>query len=154
MNLKRFLFLSLLPFVQTLLRDTHPFLLSSSAPIHLLDWDLEKYHAGIFLSPNREIILESDRSLMFTDVIQPLQPGGKPLHKHKPYWLPSFSLPHFLSQDILSCLLPSSGWNLLHWLSPSSRPSDSDWSYTICSPWSPACRLTLQILWLVSLHVM
>ena len=52
-----------IPFCLGHLRDTHSFLLSSSAPIHLLGQDfLEKYHAGISFSQNRGIILELDSS--------------------------------------------------------------------------------------------
>lgn len=43
------------------LRDTHPFLLSSSTPTHLLCGDfLEKHHARISFSQKGEIILEFD----------------------------------------------------------------------------------------------
>lgn len=43
------------------LRNKHPFLLSSTASIHLLVQDfLEKYHAGISFSQKGEIILEFD----------------------------------------------------------------------------------------------
>ena len=43
------------------LRNTHPFLLSSTASIHLLVQDfLETYHAGISFSQKGEIILEFD----------------------------------------------------------------------------------------------
>ena len=45
------------------LRNKHPFLLSSTASIHLLVQDfLEKYLAGISFSQKGEIILEFDRS--------------------------------------------------------------------------------------------
>ena len=50
-----------IPFCLGPLRDTYSFLLSSSAPIHLLGWDfLEKYHARISVSQKGEIILEID----------------------------------------------------------------------------------------------
>ena len=50
-----------IPFSLGSVGDTHPFLLSSSAPVYLLGQDfLEKYHARISFSLEREIILEFD----------------------------------------------------------------------------------------------
>ena len=52
-----------IPFGLGPLRDTYPFLLSSSTSIYLLGRDfLEIYHAGISFSRNGEIILELDSS--------------------------------------------------------------------------------------------
>lgn len=52
-----------IPFGLDPLRDTYPFLLSSSTSIYLLGRDfLEVYHAGISFSRNGEIILELDSS--------------------------------------------------------------------------------------------
>lgn len=51
------------PFCLDLLRDTHPFLLSPCAPIHLLGQDfLKKFHAASSFFQNGEIIPESDYS--------------------------------------------------------------------------------------------
>lgn len=52
-----------IPFSLGPLRDTHPFLLSSSALVHLLGRDfLDKHHARIYLSPKGKIILAFDSS--------------------------------------------------------------------------------------------
>ena len=52
-----------IPFPLGPLRDICIFLLSSSAPTHLLGWDfLEKYHAGHSFFQKEEIILEFDSS--------------------------------------------------------------------------------------------
>ena len=51
------------PFWLGPLRDRHHFLLSPSAPTHLLSQDfLEKYHARISFSQKKEIIVEFDSS--------------------------------------------------------------------------------------------
>ena len=49
-----------IPFSLGPLRDTHPFLLSSSALVHLLGRDfLDKHHARIYLSPKGKIMLKA-----------------------------------------------------------------------------------------------
>lgn len=49
------------PFCLGLLRDTYPFILSSSIPIHSFGQDfLDRFHAGISLSQKEEIILQFD----------------------------------------------------------------------------------------------
>ena len=52
-NLNKHLSLNLFSFFRP--RDTHPFLLGFSTPIHLLGWYfLQKYHAGMFLPKGEE----------------------------------------------------------------------------------------------------
>lgn len=58
------------PFQLGSLQDSYSFLLLNSAPVNFLGKDfLEKYHAAIFFSLKREIILEIDLTLSTTNGI-------------------------------------------------------------------------------------